>query len=240
MVAIAFADSVDGSGGTFTISGSGGLPVEVHVSQFHGSNARRDFVVRATRTGDGTAAVAIPNGCYIAFVLTSTGQASTPISFRVTDGTDALYYRFLEAVREFVLSLNLPGVSSDPEQHVIAKIGAKLLSVLENVKGECVYYIPTQESFGYADNAYVSVSLPVNVVIIRSSAHTLKAGMRDIMIAREDINNSFGISPLPDLPEVHTVDVRPGPVTDLGAWSQAWDVSVLQLIGHSEQIDGIL
>jgi hypothetical protein len=112
--------------------------------------------------------------------------------------------------------------------------------VLSNIKAECVYYIPTQESFSYMDNAYASVAMPVNVVIIRQSASRLKEGMRNIMIAREDFNNAFSVSPLPDLPEVHTVDVRPGPVNDLGAWTQAWDVSILQLIGRSEQIDGIL
>lgn len=240
MVAIAFTDSGNGSGGSMAITGTGGVSCAVHVSQFHGSNARRPFVVRATRIGDGVSTVAIPNGCYIAFALTSTGEASEPISFRVTDGTDALYYRFLEAVREFVLSLELPGVTTDPEAHVIAKIGARLLEVVSNAKDECVYYIPTQESFRYMDNAYVSVAMPVNVVIIRRSASKLKDGLRNIMIAREDLNLAFGVSPLPDLPEVHTVDVRPGPVTDLGQWSQAWDVSVIQLVGQSEQIDGIL
>lgn len=240
---ITVADNGDGSGAVFTVAGSQpGSANVVWVSRFQGSNAERPFQSAGTRSGDGTVAWGGEIGCYLATVIsTSAGAAaaSEPIAFCVTDGTLSLYERVLEAVREFVLALALPGVASDPAKHRVCKIGAKLQELLRTGE-EAVYYIPAAESFEYSDNAYATVSLPVNVVLISKSGSTLRGGLRELLLAREDCHLSFDASPLPDVPEIHTVDVQPGAVIDPGNWAQGYDVSVMTFIAKSEQVDGIL
>jgi hypothetical protein len=165
----------------------------------------------------------------------------TPICFQITDGTDSLYWRFIAGVREFVLSLALPGVAVDPDKHFISKIGADLQRVLQGVNTSCVYYIPTGESYSGSDNSFDSVSLPVNVIFITESGHqNLQSGLRNMLLARETVNTAVPAVPVPDVEEIHTVDIQPGPVIEPGQWAQGYDVSVLRLIGKSEQTDGIL
>jgi hypothetical protein len=231
-----------GTGGVFYVSGSGGGSVTIWVSRFHGANGTRTFSAAGTRAGDGAVSWSGETGCYIAHAASVVGSSvllSPPIAFRVADGTLSLYERVLIAIREYIMSLALPGVATDPDKHVIAKMGAKLQELLRTGQ-ECVYYIPTAESFESADNVYASVSLPVNVIFMTKSGHSLRAGLSQILIAREDANLSFNASPLPDVPEVYDVDMKPGVVTDPNQWAAGYDVSVLQFIAMSEQVDGIL
>lgn len=244
MAVVTFVDDRDGTGGVFTISGGGSSDVHtIWVSQFHGMNSGRTFVSAGTRTGNGTVAWTNSGGCFIGHVSSLNGSTSTlsnPISFRVTDGSVSLYERFLMAMREYVLSLNLAGVASDPERHVITKYGAKLDAMLAQ-GSECVYYIPTAEVFGGLDNAYASVQLPVNVIVMTKTASTLSSGMSGLLLSREEMHNAFMAVPLPDLGgEIHSVDVKPGMAFDPKGWAQGYDVSVLQFIGKSEQVDGLL
>lgn len=244
MAVIAFSDNGDATGGVFTISG--GSVSDVHtvwVSQFHGRNSGRTFVTAGTRTGNGTVAWTNSGGCFIGHVSSINGvtlSLSSPIAFRVTDGSISLYERFLEALREYVIALNLAGVSADPEKHLISKQGAKLQALLQT-GSECVYYVPTAESFGGLDNAYASVALPVNVVIMTKAGSTLRTGLSGMLLSREELHNALMAVPLPDLGgEIHTVDVKPGVAFDPQQWAAGYDVSVLTFVGRSEQVDGLL
>ncbi len=243
MAVVTFTDNGDGTGGVFTVDGIGVSSINtVQVSRFHGSNASREFVPAGNRTGDGTIPYAGDLGAYIAIATSvdgSTMDVSPPICFRITDGTLSLYERVLVAVREFVMSLALPGIPTDPDKHVIAKMGAKLKQVWDT-GSEGVYYIPTAEQISGADNAFATVSFPVNVVFMIKSGHNMFKGLSDLLIAREDANLSMSDSPLPDLPEIHTVNAIPGVVTDPAGWAQGMDVSVLQFVCIGEQIDGLL
>jgi hypothetical protein len=243
---ITFADNKNGTGGTFTISG--GDPAAIHtiyVSRFHGSNASRVFAPAGSRTGNGAVAFNGENGAYIAHQVTNNAgllSFGTPVCFQITDGTDSLYWRFVAGIREFILSLALPGVATDPDQHFISKIGSDLERILQNgVNSECVYYIPTGEKYAGSDNAYDSVSLPVNVIFITKGGHqNLQGELRNLMLTRETVNTAIPAVPVPDVGEIHSVDVEPGPIIEPGRWAQGYDVSVVRLIGHSEQTDGIL
>lgn len=243
---ITFTDNKNGTGGTFTISGGASTAIHtIYVSRFHGSNASRVFAPAGSRTGNGTVAFNGENGAYIVNLVTNNAgllSFETPGCFQITDGTDSLYWRFVAGVREFILSLALPGVATDPDQHFISKIGADLERVLQNgITNVCVYYIPTGESYAGSDNTFDSVSLPVNVVFITKGGHqNLQGGLRNLMLTRETVNTAMPAVPVPDVEEIHTVDIEPGPIIEPGKWAQGYDVSVLRLIGKSEQTDGIL
>lgn len=244
MAVVAFSDNQNGTGGVFTISG--GSVSDVHtvwVSQFHGRNSGRTFVTAGTRTGNGTVAWSNNGGCFVGHVSSINGVTltlSSPITFRVSDGSISLYERFLIAMREYVLSLNLTGVAADPEKHLICKQGAKLQALLQT-GSECVYYVPTAEAFSGADNSYASVALPVNVILMTKAGSTMVTGLSDILLAREELHNALMAVPLPDLGgEIHTVDVKPGVAFDPQQWAAGYDVSVLTFIGKSEQVDGLL
>ena len=244
-MSLTFADNRNGTGGTFAIGG--GSPTAIHtiyVSRFHGSNASRVFASAGGRTGNGTVAFNGEDGAYIAHVVTNNSgilSFGTPICFQITDGTDSLYWRFIAGIRDFILSLALPGVATDPDKHFISKIGADLQRVLQGVKTSCVYYIPTGESYSGSDNSFDSVSLPVNVIFITEGGQqNLQSGLRSILLSRETVNTAIPAVPVPDVEEIHSIDVQPGPVIEPGQWAQGYDVSVLRLIGKSEQTDGIL
>ena len=242
MASLTFSDNRNGTGGVFQITGSSGSNNTLWVSQFHGSNSARTFAAVASRTSDGPVSWPGGNGCYMAHVASLWGtqlSLSSPIVFRITNGSLSLYEQVLIAVREHVLSLALPLVTNDPSKHVICKMGAKLQELMRQ-SSDCVYYIPTAESFSGSDNAYVSVALPVNVIFYTRTGSSLREGLSELLIAREDANLSFAASPLADLPQIHSVECKPGVVTDPGQWAIGYDVSVLQFIAYSEQIDGIL
>ena len=242
MAILTFSDNRNGTGGVFQITGSAGSSNTLWVSQFHGSNSARIFTAAGNRTSDGSLTWSATVGCYIAHVASLLGNqlsVSVPICFRVTDGSISLYEQVLLAIREHVLSLALPLVASDPAKHVICKMGTKLQELLRH-NSECVYYIPTAESFSGADNAYVTVALPVNVIFYTRTGSSVREGLSELLLAREDTNLSFAASPLADLPQIYSVECKPGVVTDPGQWAVGYDVSVLQFIAYSEQIDGIL
>lgn len=244
-MSLAFTDNRNGTGGTFAISGGGPTAIHtIYVSRFHGSNASRVFAPAGNRTGNGNVAFNGENGAYIAHVVTNTNGIlafDTPICFQITDGTDSLYWRFVAGIREYILSLALPGVADNPDLHFISKVGADLERILQGVNQECVYYIPTGESYAGSDNSYDSVSFPVNVIFItKGGQQNMQSGLRNILLARETVNTAIPAVPVPDVEEIHSIDVQPGPVIEPGRWAQGFDVSVLRLIGKSEQTDGIL
>lgn len=242
MAVITFTDFKTGLGGLVSVIGSAGATNTLWLSRFHGTNASRTFAIQGTRLGDGTIPLSAPMGCYFAHLASVSGTTlslSAPIAFRVTNGSISLFEKVVVGIREHILSLALPGIATDPAKHIVCKMGAKLQELLRT-GNQCVYYIPVSESFSGADNAYLTVALSVNVIFITKTGHSLSEGLSEILLAREDANLSFAASPLVDVPEVYSIDCKPGVVTDPGQWSQGFDVSVLQFIAYSEQIDGIL
>jgi hypothetical protein len=181
MASLTFSDNRNGTGGVFQITGSAGGNNTLWVSQFHGSNSSRTFQVAGNRSSDGLLTWSATVGCYIAHVASLLGNqlnVSVPICFRVTDGSLSLYEQVLLAIREHILSLSLPLVTSDPAKHVICKMGVKLQEILRH-SGDCVYYIPTAESFSGADNAYATVALPVNVIFYTRTGVPFVKGSRN-------------------------------------------------------------
>ncbi|AMV35642.1 hypothetical protein VN12_26355 [Pirellula sp. SH-Sr6A] len=243
MASLAFTDNQDGTGGVFVVTGSAvGDNHTVFVSRFMGSNTDRSFAPVGSRAGNGSVAFAGVVGCYIAHLATINGTDvafTTPSVFRITNGAVSLYERVLEAVREFVLSLGLPGVPADPSSHQIAKVGAKLKDMLRG-SDECVFYIPTAEEISGEDNSFISVEYTVNVIFYLKGSNSLRGKLSELLVAREDLFNSIESVPLPDVPEIHTVKAKPGAVTDHNAWGQGMDVSFMTFTAVGEQKDGML
>ncbi len=95
------------------------------------------------------------------------------------------------------------------------------------------------EQYVGGDNLYDTVQFPINMVLNKKSAHSLYLGLSDILKARELVHRSFSGCPLPDVEEVHTVDLQPGAIADPSRWAQNFDASVLRFVAVSEQLGGI-
>lgn len=235
---ITFADNGDGTGGVVTVSGTGGSAINrLYISRFAGTNRSRTFELAGTRTGDGTITVAAETGPFLAMLTSATEsdiEFTDPIVFRVTNSEVPLHYRVCEAIREFMLDLALPALPTDPELHVIAKVGAKFKELIGN-NDSIVFYIPSQEVLEFASNSDSTVSYPVDVVIHIKSGNTLRINIREIMLSREIAAFSLKAEPLPDLPEIHTVNVQPNILVDPSKWALNYDVSVITFVALTER-----
>jgi hypothetical protein len=242
MTAITFTDSQDGTGGTITVSGTGsGATNKLWISRFLGSNTNRSFVLEGTRTGNGTIAVAESVGAYLAVLESTDGSSvdlSEPLCFRVTNGEDPLHWKVTEAIRQFILSAALPGLPTNPELHVAVKLGARLEEVIKG-NPSCVYYVPTSEQYEYLDNMTTTVRYPVVMVLNIQSKQSLTQNLKNILAMRQHAGLGFEACALPDVPEVHTVEVEPGGVIDPSKWALNYDVSVMTFTAVSEQYDAI-
>ena len=242
MTAITFSDSANGTGGTITVSGTGsGATNKLWISRFLGSNTNRSFVLEGTRTGNGTIAVAESVGAYLAVLVSTDGatvEVSEPLCFRVTDGEDPLHWKVAQAIREFIIAAALPGLPTNPELHVVTKLCARLEEVVKS-NPACVYYVPTSESYEYLDNMTSTVKYPVVMVLNMESKQSLTGKLKDILAMRQYGGLGFEACALPDVPEVHTVEVEPGGVIDPAKWALNYDVSVMTFTAVSEQYDAI-
>jgi hypothetical protein len=66
------------------------------------------------------------------------------------------------------------------------------------------------ESIAPSDNYNVSVTYPVQLVLVASEATNVADG--DWTRSRQIITQSFTRCPLMDLPEIHTVEISPGDI----------------------------
>jgi hypothetical protein len=234
-----YTDDNDGTGGTITITGSNPASTNtLFFSSFLGTNWGRAFESKGGRTGDGAISLVAEAGAFCAFIVNSNGTSSPAKNYRVGDGVEALHYRIARAVREYILSLALPGVETDPNLHVIAKVGAKLEQVLSG-SDSCVYYIPEFETYIGGDNSYDTVNFPIVMVTNRKTMKSLDEGLANTMKARELVHRSLPAIPLPDAEEVHTILLQPGVIVDPSKWSNSYDASVFRFIAVSEQLGGI-
>ena len=246
MAELYYIDAATGAGGFALIQGS--APGDTHtvwVSRYAGG-IRNDLYQNAgTQAGDGQLPITLGPGPYHGFLQTINGGVqsfSAPIGFRVQDGMQAIHFRLALALKDFVLGLSIPGVPDSEDMHVVAKVGAKLEAVMREANAnqkEAVYYIPVSESYTPHDNGFDSVQYPVVVILISKSGQRLYDGLQEILRWRQLMHANMGRCAQLGMPEIHSMDIRPGAVVDPNRWLENYDASVLTIIGNSERPHGL-
>lgn len=226
----------------FTVSSNPGTAT-VKVSRFLGTNESRSFTDVATIVGDGSSTVSgMTAGAYLA-VAVSGSTISEPITFYARNESDALHWRCLEAVREYILSLGLKHVSANPDDHVIVKLPYNPdmeLALDRDLTDHCVMYFPKTEDVNDANNEFNSVDYGVQVLLVRKIGKKLTVGLKSLLMVREHLVESLTISPFPDLPEIHTVRVVPGQPLLPEQWRNSYDCSTVVFRCLTEQPAGLL
>lgn len=243
-ILLSYADTGDGTGGVISLTGSvAGSNNQLYAAKHAGGMGFAPYALAGSRVGDGVIAVTLTEGPYHCHILSNdsgTLSHSVPLSFRVHSEKLSVQERTAWAIRDFVLGLNLAGVPTDPASHVVAKVGAKLETVLRNADpDEAVYYLPAPEGYRVADNAYNSIRFPVVVSLLKRSRQTLSKGFTDVLRYREKLQGSISACELADVPEVHTIDFQPGAVIDPAQWLDDFDASNLTIVCTAELPAGV-
>ncbi len=225
------------------VTGNSGT-ASVFLSRFMGSNAERDWTLAGTIVGDDVLDLpGLDLGPYVAIAANTVPELSSPISFRITDAILPLHYRCMSAVREYMMGLVLPNVSTDPDDHQLVKLPYRPdmeLNLADPMKREhCVFYFPRTEAREPVDNEHDKVTLSVQVLLVRKASQKLEGGMMDLLSAREKINQSTSWNPLPDLDEVYAVTIDQGAIFLPEQWKLSYDCSTVVFRCMSEQPIGI-
>lgn len=234
-------DHGDDTGATLSVTSNGGT-ASIYVSRFAGTNATRSFVLGGTIVGDDDLVLPLlVPGPYVAVAVNAVPELSAPIFFRVTSEVEALHFRILEAVREYIMSLALPSVSTDPDDHVVVKLPyrpEKELSIELNTDCQ-VFYFPKAETYTGANNEDDTISYSVQVLLARKIGRKIIQGLESMLKDRQLIGQSMSRVPLQDVCEVHTVEVQPGAIYMPEHWQNSVDASSIVLKCTTELPAGI-
>lgn len=238
---ITFVDNKDGSGGVFSVTGNAGLAT-IRASLFLGTNASRAFAIVGTISGNGSVAFSPADvGPYVGVAINDVGDVAPPIVFRVSDQTEALQVQLLKAVREYILSLALPGVSTNPDHHVISKLPYRSNTdlTIDTTTDTCVWYFPKTESYQTADTTHDKVIYPVQVLLVRKIGSQTHKGLYSMLMDRQLIGQSTSRVPFADAPCFYDVEFLPGEPYNPQHWAAGVDVSSVVVRGITEQVSGI-
>lgn len=197
---------VDNQNGTITVTAAGYSTAVLFVSPFDGYGGKLAMTQVASITGDGTATVSLDKGPYHA-VWQVDGNLLAPKPFRVTDGDIGLHEKCLRAVRDFIISLSLPGYPVDETKHKLHKRPIRSVTEFERAGLIGVHYWKIDDSLVLSDNTRNSVTYPIQMAFLQKSDTNVAEG--DWTLSRQLIVSSFTRCPLPAVPEIHTVDVQP-------------------------------
>ena len=241
MVALAFTDDGDGTGGVFAVSSASGT-VSVYASRFNGTNASRTFALVGSLLGNGTVAFNTDlTGAYLGVAISDNGTHSVPIAFRVTNGDSPLQGQLLNAVREYILSLSLPGVSDDPDHHVISKLPYRSNTdlTIDATTDTCVWYFPKTEQYSTADTFHNRVVYPIQVLLVRKIGTQTHKGLFSMLMDRQLIGQSMAWRPFEDAPCFYDVEIQPGEPYNAQHWAAGVDVSSIIVRAITEQPSGV-
>lgn len=246
MIRINFTDLGTGTTGTISLTGSqAGSTNELFLAKHAWGMGFEALSVAGSRVGDGSIALTgLTSGSYYAFARSKVGlteELSIPLSFRLPSQELSLQERCANAIRDFVLGLQIPGVATDPEQHVVAKVGEKFDKVVESKSlKQAVFYLWAPETYSVANASEDFVKIPVVVSWIQKSSQGLVTNKTAITRFREIIHRSMAICELSEVPEVYSVSFLPGAVIDPSQWIENSDATNMTVNLIAEVQAGII
>ena len=241
MAVISVSDNGDGTGAVVSLAANTGV-AKIYASAFLGSNASRMAVEIGEIDGNGTLDFAGGLGPHLIAGVNDAGLIA-PIHCRITDVGEDIHWQCLNGVREFVLSLDLPGVMSDPDSHYVVKLPYnpdEELAIDNGDREYGVFYFPKPEQYTTANNMEESASYFVQVLLIRKAGRKNSDGLEQLLSIRQKMALSFAHCPLPDVEAVHSVYIQPGSIILPDRWLKSYDCSSLVFRCVSEQPSGIL
>lgn len=250
---LSYTDNGDGTGGTVRLlvfSGSYSGTYTIHAYRFTGlTNGAWEEVGSITNSGNLPVSGAWGPIDFMAIrpPNPSLGDDTVivgPLRARITDGLDSLHERCIRSLRDFILQLNLQQLPENPALHIMVKLGAKLEKALqEGIQraGEppaVVFYIPQAPKVVVFDNQYDSITYPVIIAYLCKRGHEVIKGLPETLDYREKVLRAINACNMLDIPEVHTTQVNPGVISDVGRWMDGYDASVMTINFTSEQQTG--
>jgi hypothetical protein len=232
-------DNGDGSGAVATIAGS----AVGSSNTVYGTNwPDVAWASKGSRTGNGTVALSVAVGpwwFYVKSVDTEGGGGtadSAIVHVLVTDGTQSVLFRILQAARTLIRNLALPGVTSAGIEY------QKLPWDRSGIKPG-IWIYPVKESPKAGTNERSDLEYPIEVVFARVSNQNLTDSMETFTDWRQRLRHAFtpksGYRPIADVvSEVYSTRVEPGETYWPTGFTAQHDVGSLRVICTSREVPG--
>lgn len=219
---LAVADHGDGTGGTATVSAAD-LDAAVSVQSLSVDDiGTADWIERGSRLGNGSVPLVVPTGYYWwrAVAARAAGQAISQLVYQpISDGSQAVLYRVLAAVRARLLGLALDGI--DPQNIQICHLPWERALAATPPALPAVQIAPAERStpLDQGTNRRDDVEYAIHLVWFdadpRRHPH---AYLPRLARWRQQTARAFRNRRLPGVPEVYRCTVDPETVLDRTTW----------------------
>ncbi len=239
-LALAVADSGDGTGGVATVSGVNvAATVSVYYSLWTGEPASYAWTLLGSRTGNGTVAAALSTGLYqwqAVSVLAGATEVGPLVYQPLSDADEeAVHFGILSNVKARIDSLALSGLPATKTMRKwiprvadgVPALPACLIAPLGAEQYEGI--LTSQDDVGY----------PVVVAILDKLQGDPQSNMNRDLLWRQKIAKAFRFQRLPGSPAVINAKPMPGPVVDPGAFESHYLASVLAFSFTSREGRGL-
>lgn len=247
---LTIADDADGSGGTATVAGStGGTTNTLYSQTINGELGSATWTSRGSRTGDGTISVSISSPTtYYWWKLVSTDGSDTDVSNLVyqplTDGTEAVHYRFMLAIQARLQGLTFAAQSGGGS---IASADIVVRKVAIDQEGHipdkpCILIAPgAREKINHAGGTNIrdEVSYPVGIVILAADNRALTTNLAAHLKWREQIVRALENFRPTSVPEINRSTVDPEAIFPLPQWMKNLVASAVVCQGEAWQSRGL-
>ncbi|MBE3132933.1 MAG: hypothetical protein IMZ55_05630, partial [Acidobacteria bacterium] len=184
--------------------------------------------------GDGTVAISLASGHYLAYtkstVLTVTA-ASSPVYFVVTDADEAVHYQILTAVKARVLAATLAGIAN--ASVLVKKLPLERLFLGESAPALPGVIISPQRpamppAAGVTSKDDVIYGVLITLIAADNQEITVAANMDAYLLWLEQVAQAFRHQRLTGVSEVFDCSVEPYDPVLPQAWAQnKWASAVL-------------
>lgn len=233
---LAVADHRDNTGGTANITGADATAaISIFSQSVDGQLGSVNWILRASRTGNGDVSFAVPAGYYWfkAESNVSGSLATSNLVYQnITAGETAVLYRCLRAVQSRLQLLALADIAGS--EIIVQKLP------LDRALGSATFHelpavlvSPEQESMdphaGVNQRDDVGYGVRVTLVDRDNQERTREANLDKFLLWREQIARAFRQQRLSGVPEIYTCIVEPDQVVGSDAWTKNLFASSLVL-----------